>query len=196
MRCYPLFRLTSWPTVIPQMLAEDTRLLNLKLMMLLLRVKAAAKVSGSLSSHSHYVMSRELGDMLACPMDWVMKGCCWAANDTGILGLRRRGTPSGASDLAPSLALERDTLFFKAVCKNSVSAYKMGRNVRGSWTVVSKQLPKAYKKSSLITGNTQKMLRHLCSVDHKCRPALNLQEVMPWEQEVVINSEKVTVIFH
>ena len=98
--------------------------------------------------------------------------------------------------LGPSLALERDTLFFKAVCKNSVSAYKMGRNVRGSWTVVSKQLPKAYKKSSLITGNTQKMLRHLCSVDHKCRPALNLQEVMPWEQEVVINSEKVTVIFH
>ena len=45
MRCYPIFRLTSWPTVIPQMLAEDTRLLNLKLMMLSLRVKAAAKVS-------------------------------------------------------------------------------------------------------------------------------------------------------
>ena len=62
MRCYPIFRLTSWPTVIPQMLAEDTRLLNLKLMMLSLRVKAAAKVSGSLSSRSHNVMSRELGD--------------------------------------------------------------------------------------------------------------------------------------
>ena len=61
-RRYPIFRLTSWPAVIPQMLAEDTRLLNLKLMMLLLRVKAAAKVSGSLSSHSHNVMSRELVD--------------------------------------------------------------------------------------------------------------------------------------
>ena len=62
MRCYPIFKLTSWPTVIPQMLAEDTGLLNLKLMMLLLRVKAVAKVLGSLSSPSHNVMSREPGD--------------------------------------------------------------------------------------------------------------------------------------
>lgn len=61
-RRYPIFRLTSWPAVIPQMLAEDTRLPNLKLMMLLLRVKAAAEVSGSLSSRSHNVMSRELVD--------------------------------------------------------------------------------------------------------------------------------------
>ena len=117
----------------------------------------------------------------------VNESCCWALKDTRILDLRSRGTPSGASDLAPSLALERDTLFSKAVCKNSVTACTMGRNMRASWRMVSEQLPKAYKISSLITG---KMLRHLCSVDYECRPALNLQEVMPWEQEVVINSEK------
>ena len=156
MRCYPLFRLTSWPTVIPQMLAEDTRLLNLKLMMLLLRVKAAAKVSGSLSSHSHYVMSRELGDMLACPMDWVMKGCCWAANDTGILGLRRRGTPSGASDLAHPW-LWRETHYFSRLFAKIVSLLTRWAEmweVHGQWS--PNNYPKPIKKVVLLQGTHRK----------------------------------------
>ena len=33
----------------------------------------------------------------------LLKGCCWAVKDVGILGLRRRGIQSGASDEAWSL---------------------------------------------------------------------------------------------
>lgn len=72
--------------------------------------------------------------------------------------------------------LWRETHCFPRLLAKIVSAspYKIGRNVRGLWRNVSQQLPKAWKITSLITGNTGKMLRHLCSVDCECRAASDL----------------------
>lgn len=123
-RRYPIFRLTSWhcnPTdasrrhKTPESETNDV----------ITQSESSGEVSGSLSSRSHNVMSRELVD--TC----IPNGLCYerlllSRNGTGLLGLWR-GTPSGAQGLGSILGSGERHTIFKAVLQKQCLCLQDGQ---------------------------------------------------------------------